>query len=220
MRLTWRHERAVFVIEFFEWERGLQNRNKPWLVLGKGPSFTRHKEFSDIDVRFLTVGLNHTCRDRKMFVTHIFDANVLDELPDLIVQCDYLLMPWYPHVNFGPTPKTLQDFVNERSMLTEFDQKERLLWYNASTGGLSRGTSPKVKVLFFSGDAIVRLLAMAGVKVIRTLGIDGGTSYAPSFKDIKPLRGGNTTYDFQNGPIQATVKEFCLDYAPLYEKPI
>lgn len=203
------------MIEVFSWLKGAPAGDRTWLVCGKGPSFERHKEIPDLDAKYATIGLNHACRARHMMVAHMIDANVLDELPDLEHQAAYLLLPWQPHVQFKATTKTLQDFVNERADLRSFDSRGRLLWYNCSTGEAPRAGSPRVPVALFSAEAAVRILAMAGVKTIRTLGIDGGNKYASSFKDITPFRGGHTTFDGQNKYIQATVDKFKLDYRPL-----
>lgn len=201
------------MIEIFGWMKKLDPR--PWLILGKGPSFDRHVEFPNIDRDFHTITLNHASRNRNAEVGHMIDANVLDEVDGWADRVKFILMPWQPHVNFGPTAKTLDQFAAEHPVLRDFEAQGRLLWYNLSTGKRPRLGSPTVLVNFFSAEAVVRLLAMAGVKKIRTLGVDGGKTYAQAFKDIQPFRGGHTTFDYQNGPIQKTVNEFHLDYAPL-----
>lgn len=203
------------MIEVFSWLQNYPVGARAWLICGKGPSFEKHKTIPELDEKYATVGLNHACRERHMLVAHMIDANVLDELPALERQADWLLMPWQPHVQFKATAKTLQDFVNERADLRSFDSRGRLLWYNCSTGKAPRAGSPSVPVAMFSAEAVVRILAMAGVKTIRTLGIDGGNKYASSFKDITPFRGGHTTFDGQEKYIKATVEKFKLDYRPL-----
>lgn len=203
------------MIEFFEWFKTDPAKGRTWLVCGKGPTFERAKTIADLDERFATIGLNHACRERKMMVAHMIDANVLDEVPDMFDRCDYLLMPWQPHIKFRPTAKTLEDFVKERADLKRFEAKCRLLWYNCSTGNAPRFGSPRVGVALFSAEAVVRMLAMAGVKTIRTLGVDGGNQYASSFKDITPFRGGHKTFDGQKRFIDATVREYGIDYGLL-----
>lgn len=207
------------MIEFFEWMRG-QRDARPWCVLGKGPSFRRRSEVEDLASRYQLLGLNHVCREEKVHLTHVIDANVLDEVPDIGSRTGYLVMPWHPHVDFKPSPRTLAEFARERPVLSLFDRDERLLWYNASTWQAApRDGSPKVKVVWFSAEAAVRLLAMAGVKKIGTLGIDGGSRYAEDFKDIPPFRGGHTSFDLQTAEIEKTVKEFGLWYGPLLDPP-
>lgn len=203
------------VIEFFQWMKDRKLTDKPWLILGKGPSFDKHALLPRLSEEFHTVGLNHVCRQRTVFLSHMIDSQVFKEIKHLEDRTEFLILPWTPHVDFKPTTKTLEDFVKESKLLKFMDGRGRLLWYNASTGSTPRAGSPGVGVAWFSAEAVVRMLAMAGVKTIRTLGIDGGSSYSSSFKDIQPFRGGHNTFDLQNGPIQATVKEFGVSYGPL-----
>jgi hypothetical protein len=203
------------VIELFKWFKSGPWLDKPWLILGKGPSFSRHSGFPNLDKDFHVLGLNHVCRERRTQFTHVIDANVLEEVPDMTERTEWLIMPRHPHVKFLATEKLLEAFVEESPVLRSFEARERLLWYNLSTWRKAHEDSPVVKVAYFSAEAAVRLLAMAGVKVIRTLGIDGGNRYADQFKHIAPFRGGHATFDLQNKPIMDTVREFGLDYAPL-----
>jgi hypothetical protein len=204
------------MIEFFEWMRTNPFPNRTWLICGKGPTFDRHPEVTDMDTSYVTLGLNHVCRNRRMNVGHIIDASALDEIDFLPERVDFFVMPWQPHFKFAPTPKTLADLVLEKPVLRELSSKGRLLWYNLCTGKNPREKSPSVEVHYFSAEAAVRLLAMAQVKKIRTLGIDGGNQYAAAFKDIAPFRGGHTTFDHQTQWILKTVERFGLDYAPLF----
>lgn len=204
------------MIEFFSWMKLEDRSSKPWLMFGKGPTFERHREVPDLDEKFLTVGLNHICRQRNVLLTHMIDANVLGEVAGIQDKTKFIIMPWQPHVEFRPTPKTLDKFVEASPVLQQVEKEERLIWYNCSTGSKPRPGSPGVGVSWFSAEAVVRMLAMAGVKVLRTLGVDGGNQYATSFKDITPFRGGHNTFDKQNEPIRATVKQFGVDYSPLF----
>lgn len=200
---------------FFDWVKGDPAKGRTWLVMGKGPSFENHKKFPDLDRDYATIALNHVCRERHMLIAHMIDANVLDEVPKIEKTADFIMLPWQPHFNSWAREKTLEQFAKEHKTLIQVEKEGRLLWYNASTGNNPKPGFPVVKVNFFSAEAVVRLLAMAGAKKIRTLGIDGGNTYASSFKDIKPFRGGHNTFDHQNKPIQNTVNEFGIDYGPL-----
>lgn len=203
------------MIEVFGWLKDTQQESRLWLIFGKGPSFDRHVEFPDLDKEYCTIALNHACRRRPVLIAHMIDANVLDEVDQWEEKAQFILMPWQPHFTFLPTETTLEKLATQNPVLASFEKQGRLLWYNLSSGKELRPGSPSVLVNFFSAEAVVRLLAMAGVKKIRTLGVDGGISYAQAFKDIQPFRGGHNTFDLQTGPIQNTVKEFGIDYAPL-----
>jgi hypothetical protein len=203
------------MIEIFGWLKISNPTCMPWLILGKGPTFERHVDFPDLDKRYCTIALNHACRHRRVLIAHMIDANVLDEVDGWEEKASFILMPWQPHFKFAATAVTLEDLAKKHPVLSSFEKQGRLLWYNLSTGQSPKRGSPPVLVKYFSAEAVVRLLAMAGVRKIRTLGVDGGKSYAKSFKDIKPFRGGHTTFDRQTELIQKTVKEFRVDYAPL-----
>jgi hypothetical protein len=203
------------VILFYDWISKSALSGESWCVLGKGPTFQKHTEFQNLDRNYRTIGLNHVCRERKTFVTHVIDANVLGEVPDMATRSEFLVMPMHPHFEFKASPKTLTEMLATNPVLKAFEARGGLLWYNLSTWPKPEGSSPIVKVAFFSAEAAIQLLARSGVRRIRTLGVDGGTSYAKSFKDIQTFRGGHNTFDLQNKYIEATVREFKIDFGPL-----
>ena len=204
------------MILFYDWivKEGLASR--PWCVLGKGPSFSKQSEFPNLDGDYLTIGLNHVCRERKAFVTHVIDANVLDEVLNMPSRTDFLVMPMHPHFGFKATERTLEDMSINHPVVRDFESNGKLLWYNLSTWPKPHGPSQVVKVAYFSAEAAIQLLARSGVRKIRTLGVDGGSSYANHFKDIQTFRGGHNTFDLQTKYIEATAREFNLDYGPLW----
>lgn len=208
------------MILFYDWIAKEGRIDRPWCVLGKGPSFSKHPEFPNLDVDYHTMGLNHVCRERKTFVTHAIDANVLDEVRDLPSRTEYLVMPMHPHFGFKATARTLEEMSIVHPVVRNFESMGKLLWYNLSTWPKAHGSSSVVKVAFFSAEAAIQLLAKGGVRKIRTLGVDGGSSYANQFKDIKAFRGGHTTFDIQTRYIEATVRDFKIDFGPLWNGPL
>lgn len=203
-------------MDFFEWFKKTPACRRPWVIMGKGPTFDRAAEVVGLDQQYATFALNHVCRQRHVFIAHMIDANVVDEVPDLDQQADFVVMPWQPHFNFAPTPKTLKMLLYEKPVLKKLNDQGRLICYNLCTGKNPLPRRPVVSVKFFSAEAAVCMLAMAGVKKIRTLGIDGGTKYSGAFKDIKPFRGGHKTFDIQTQSINETVKRYRVDYAPFF----
>lgn len=204
------------MINFFDWFKTTPGTGRTWVIMGKGPTFDRAGEIKNLDQQYATFALNHVCRQRHVFVAHMIDANVLDEVEDLEKKADFVVMPWQPHFTFKPTAKTLKALVAEKPVLQDLEAKGRLLWYNLCTGNAPNPGSPIVQVCYFSAEAAVSILAMAGVKKIRTLGIDGGKKYSAEFKDIKPFRGGHTTFDLQTARIKETVQRYGVNYAAFF----
>jgi hypothetical protein len=172
-----------------------------------------------LDQDYRTIGLNHVCRERKTFVTHVIDANVLEEVPNMADRSEFLVMPMHPHFEFRASQKTLVEMLPVNPVLKAFEDRGALLWSNLSTWPKAECTSPVVRVAFFSAEAAIQLLARSGIRKIRTLGVDGGASYAKSFSDIQAFRGGHKTFDLQTKYIEATVREFQVDFEPLFPRP-
>lgn len=220
---------------FFEWwaTSGI-SPDRPWLVLGKGPSFGKRH---DVDLsRFMTLGLNHVCREQRVHVAHAIDLDVVDDCADVIdAQCDVLVMPWVPHTkNEGAIPllqhptklssRHLGQLSEEHPVLKRLNAEGRLLYYNLSTNPSPHGGTPVIGVRYFSAEAALNLLATAGARHVRSLGIDGGTSYSQDFSDLRDktlLANRRASFDRQFQEIARTIMTTGLDYAPLdIESPV
>ncbi len=203
---------------FFQWFRESgQAPGQPWLILGKGPSFSRRDSF-DLKPYHL-ISINHAVREQPVTAAHVIDADVIDACADVIEKnAKVVVMPWYPHVKNGPGSLTLEETARRNPALGRLDAQGRLLWYNLSTGREAREGSPVVAVKFFSGEAVLNLLATAGVRKIRSLGVDGGAAYSPTFDDLKDktlLANRWNTFDIQFAGMARTLVKTGVDYAPL-----
>jgi glycosyl transferase family 8 len=203
---------------FFEWFS--DNRidpNEPWLMLGKGPSFAKRVNY-DLSA-FHTLSLNHAVREEKVRVAHVIDYNVIDDCAEAILNnAEVLAMPWRPHVRFVSGPDTLEDLVRRNPILRQMNEQGRLVWYNLSTAGEPRENSPVVHAEFFSAEAGLNLLALAGACRVRSLGVDGGREYSGEFDDLKDktlLSCGQDTFDKQFKGFARTISTTGVDYAPL-----
>lgn len=192
-----------------------QKDDRDYLILGKGPSLDN---LSSYDVRsYITVGLNHVCRDIPVEIAHIIDVDVLDGLGEkLLTNCKYLLMPYYPHMGWRPhTFLTLQDLCLTHPVLSKMT--DRIYGYNLSTSSQminkKWNDSPIVWASYFSAEAVVNLLGRLGVKRIRTIGVDGGKGQAEKFKDLQNINING--YDAEWPGIRKSIGKFALDYAPL-----
>ena len=85
------------MIELHEWARSAPFDDRPWLVIGKGPSFERRSEF-DLD-GFHTMSLNHVVQQTPVDVAHIMDIDVVEACAEsLRTNCRYLVMPRRPQL--------------------------------------------------------------------------------------------------------------------------
>lgn len=209
-------------------------KTRPWLLVGKGPSFC---QFPQTDVNeYNVVALNHTIREVQATLAHIIDIEVVRDCAEAIRQnASYLIMPWIPHVRkktvwtktgikFEPGPYNLENYCQTEPILAELNQQGRLLWYNLSTAKVYRAGSPVVKVFGFSSTAMLECLAIAGASKVRSIGIDGGSSYSNSFADLTKktlLAAGQPSFNLQFPQIARTLLNHKIDFAPLgIETPI
>lgn len=203
---------------FFDWFREQEfDPEQPWLVLGKGPSFGKRNQY-DLS-SFKTVSLNHAVREEGVSLAHVIDLDVIQDCGESIASnAEALVMPWVPHVNNAAGAETLEELVAKFPLLQRLDHQGRLLWYNLSTTERRQGSSSPVPVAWFSIEAVLNLLAMAGVRRVRSLGIDGGAAYANEFDDLKDktlLNNGHESFDRQFPEIAKILARTGMDYAPL-----
>lgn len=210
--------------DFFEWfnERD-SNAQATWLILGKGPSFAKRREF-DL-AQFKTISLNHSVREQRVDLAHMIDADVLQHCGDALERnAGMLVMPWYPHVNNVAGDKTLGERCDESPLLRRLSEQGRLLWYNLDSAPAVHEGSPVVTVKWNSAEAVLRLLAMAGARRFRSLGVDGGATYSEEFADLKDktlLKSGHPDFDGQFAEMAKIIAQTGIDYAPLdVESPV
>lgn len=203
---------------FFEWfETTKQDPKQPWLILGKGPSFAKRDQF---DLKsFQLLSLNHAVREQSVAIAHMIDYDVVEACGESIDRnARVLVMPWFPHFKNRPGTENLESLAQRNALLGRLKAQGRLLWYNHSLAREAHGDSPVIPVRFFSSEAVLNLLAAAGVRQVRSLGIDGGNNYSAQFQDLVGktlLSNQRTTFDVQFGEIAKILMNTGLDYAPL-----
>lgn len=221
----------------FEWfQQSHLDRNRPWLILGKGPTFSHRGRF-DL-CAFYTLGLNHVVRECRVTLAHAIDIEVIEQCGDAwLHNMDFLVMPWVPHVRYRPlslrrkaafTPSSLNlsEHCERIPVLTRLVSEGRVLWYNLSTAppGRRRPDTPTVHAFGFSATAALNLLAHAGVKTVRSLGVDGGREYSQDFVDLTTktlLVAGQSSYNMQFREFARSIVDTDVDFAPLdVETPI
>jgi len=210
------------VKEARQWWSEIAGARGTWLILGKGRSLERVNEF-DLSA-FRTLSLNHVVRETAVEAASIIDIDVVADCGEVLDRnASFLLMPRYPHVKNSATDRPLEDFFSEFPVLEKLSREGRLVWYNFATGK-PQLPSPQIPEGYFSGEVMVSLLAILGARSIRTLGMDGRTSYSSHFKDIEErtkLANRHSSFDLQWQGIATTVRTHGIDYAPLTsEAPI
>lgn len=200
-----------------------------WLILGKGPSFSELNIYSTDDYKLL--GLNHVVCNQKLDLLHAIDIEVIEDCSESILEnAKHVVVPWIPHVRYRPCPflkeirfrpsdKTLEDYCQDIAVLKILQSEGRLLWYNLCTSPRIKPTNtPTVRVFGFSSTAAINLLSLAGIKKIRSLGVDGGKTYSSNFSHLRQktlLVAGQQNYNSQFQEIANTIMNHKIDFAPL-----
>lgn len=210
---------AKVMKHFVDWYReNSVASERPWLILGKGPSFSDAKQHDLSKYSLLT--LNHAARELNTDVAHVIDVEVLQVCGSAIEKnANFLVMPFVPHFALSAVAgKTLADWISQIPILAKFEAEERLLWYDLSTGGTVCGPYPVVEAYNFSSEAALGLLGLAGAKVIHSLGIDGGGNYACEFADLvgsSCLANGQVSFDSQFKEFPKIINKYGVSYSPL-----
>ncbi len=203
-----------------EWIKARSQDQRPWLLVGKGPSLDRRSEFDLSGYHVLT--LNHSCLLVSPSLAHFTDLEAAVECINHLDDGNIpLVMPWHPHVGFRPSPNSLGDYVRndsaKRGGLGRMYSRNLLYSYNSTRARNRVQWLPTVPVRFFSAVAGLNLLALAGVRVIRSLGVDGGTGYARELDAKDRLANGRDSFDAQFSEMRKTVAKFKLNYQSLTE---
>jgi hypothetical protein len=205
------------------WGESFDAMRKRWLILGKGPSYAELVP-ADLD-NYATCSLNHVVREHPVDLAHAIDIDVVRDCADIIAKnARFLILPYFPHEKFVPSASSIHDFVREMPLLQALKNQGRLIWYNLSTSKKQIGSSPVIQARYFSAEAAVDILATCGVQTIRSLGIDGGSRYAPRFNDLEEqtlLANTHASFDIQFAQIAKIIRAKKILYAPLNkEAPI
>lgn len=210
------------MIELEHWIAAQSLTDRPWLMLGKGPTFSLRGRF-DLGT-FHTMSLNHVVRELPVTAAHMIDIDVAEACADhLLTNSQWVFMPRYPHIDCKPDRgRPLESFFDQIPALGELSRQGRLVWYclyNSRKSPLAGDSSP-IGARFFSSEAALGILARAGVKDVRTLGIDGGQSYSAQFDDLNGttrLANGQPSFDLQFEELDRIVRENGMTLDPLVE---
>lgn len=187
-----------------------QRHDKPWLIVGKGPSAIRFPTITAGRPYHLFT-LNHACvflpEGDTDSVAHFMDLEAAQDCADILLRRHApLCLPWYPHVKFKPRRESL---IVDPQIAGSRSEAFTVLSYNSTiAGNLPRNPNlPTIRVRFFSAVAAFNILAAAGCRDIYSLGLDGGNNYAPQFHPKDKLANGRKSFDVQFSEIARTIQE-------------
>lgn len=201
-----------------DWKQHHPDGSDQWLLLGKGPTFSRLDEVPVEQYRVCT--LNHVIRQVPASIAHIIDIDVVADCADaLLNNATSVVMPYHPHENHSCSPRTLWDYCSDIPVLAQLAEQGKLYGYNLSTSKKRHGSSPVIAVQYFSAEAALNVLVALNASRVRSLGVDGGSQYAGSFSDLDDktrLANGRSSFDAQFTSIAKTLMHSGIDYAPWY----
>lgn len=182
----------------------IKDNRKPWLVIGKGPSVEKlTPALVDSYENILTI--NHAVKLAPCCtVALMIDIDPLNDskLESFFKSSDYIALPFEPHVEQKPDGASLYEWIDLLPLLFDMDQQGRLLYFNFETASSTLQPAglkdSLIKAGFFTSEAAFHLLALAGVKEIHTIGIDGGQARSKLFTDTGVNPHGNYDAQFQN----------------------
>src|SRR5690606_22104332 len=130
-RGTTRHDVRP-MIPFRRWLREARFEPKPWLVLGKGPTFAQLTD--ELVATHNLFGLNHVVREVPLAIGHAIDLDVIADCAGWLLQnCRWLLMPRRPRRGAVPGDRQLEDWFGGLPVLGELAAAGRLVAYDCST---------------------------------------------------------------------------------------
>jgi hypothetical protein len=205
------------LLELKDWIENTKLPDKPWLVLGKGPTFSQRSQINL--AQYNTFGLNHVVRQERVQVAHIIDIEVVEPCGEsILTNCDWLLMPRSPHVNcLGSQYMNLEDWLSCIPTLAEAERRGKLVTYSFAHEPVLDDPWT-IDARFFSSEVALGVLARMGLKTVDFLGIDGGRNYSNAFEDLKGntlLVNGQPSFDLQFERLDELSKRYGITYKPL-----
>src|SRR5271154_1171129 len=153
------------MIELKDWISKVSFPPKPWLVMGKGPTFSRR---SQVDLKsFNTFALNHVVREEKVTVAHIIDIDVVESCAkNLLTNCDWLIVPRVPHVKCQRSEYlNLNDWLQCVHVLAQAEEQGKLVTYSLAHFA-DKNDRFQIEVRYFSSEAALGILGRMGVKEV------------------------------------------------------
>lgn len=177
----------------------LASPGRPWLVAGKGPSFDPAKAAG-----FRILALNHACDAVRANLAHFIDLEAFEAADP----GGPVALPWRPNLRFRPATLALTPLAARSLALRAALAEGRVYAFNRREAGPPFSPLyPYSSAVYFSAESAFSLLAAAGLTEVYSMGVDGGTSYAPCFDVKDRLANGQASFDKQTPRLEAICRE-------------
>lgn len=165
--------------------------DRPWLILGKGPT-AQHRRLWDLH-RFHVLTLNHAALVwPHAALRHFVDWEAFQDCQASFPDGTRVVLPWLPHLNHVSTRRRLAEFA------LKAHRDLRYCSYHSQRALVEdRPDLPRLLLKKFSATAAFDMLLRSGIREIFSLGVDGGTQYAPDFDPKDRLANGQKSFDVQ-----------------------
>lgn len=194
--------------------------DKYWLIVGKGPSFSKCNVIDFTQV--YSISLNDSVRNLNgVSIAHFVDYEAFTRCWPYLDNADIVLLPRFPHFENRSGARSLSDLVLTDKYLCQLLRDGRLFQYDLSTASTVDSSKPIISATYFSAEAALGVLAEAGVRKIRTIGVDGGKSYSSYFSDLKAvslLKNGQADFNRQFDIFPKLIRKYNLNFGPLKEQ--
>ena len=195
-------------------ERYVNIISKPILLVGKGPSFDMYENI--LPCKYHVIALNHVGAKIASDVTSIIDIEVMIQVGHLIEKnTKHLLVPYIPHYKFNAGDKNIVQYASEIPSLKKMHDEGRVVWYNLNTTNIKKEGSVHYLAGINSGDTLFGILACNQIRIVHSLGIDGGVKYSDQFADLKPLTNGQNSFDAQSALIKSAERQLNSKLIPI-----
>ena len=184
------------MMEFADWVVRVRFPDRPWLILGKGPSIDRLGSLRMEEYNILS--MNHVIQAvPHVEIAHFIDIEAFSACQLYVVaKAEWLIMPTRPHVNSTIGPP-IKDHFDGNPGLELVEGERRLVTYIKEPRQPEYKSPYAIAVRYFSFEAALCILGELGVRDVKTLGVDGGTAYGTAFSSLTPLENGRKSFDIQ-----------------------
>ena len=168
------------------------------LIAGKGPTLASIDE--NLDPSEPVISLNHACELVPSSIAHFADLQALLDCEKVVIDSEFfVVVPAFPHISGVPTKLNVLHLAKAHNIISELIFQDRLFVYSGSNSP-NIWELPEFELRYFSVEPAYQLACLLGAQQVKTIGIDGGSSYATSVSTQgkrRLLDNGQQSFDKQ-----------------------